>query len=647
MRAFFAMVSREINERKALLAAAAVASLLPVLAPLLPSTGSNPAADIREAVMWVMVGALVPLFALLLGVSFIGRDLAEGRMGFYFSQPLSGSTIWFGKLTAMIVLVLSAEVAMMLPTALLSPDPFHFLAPKDLLGPFDPLLFVVLPLWVGPVLIVLFSHAMGILWRGRSAWLLVDLAGLILVLGATWGAIRPFLPMNAPDAAVATVLWMTAWTLIGLMVAGAVQLTVGRVDIRRAHRALSLTLWSILLVVGATALAWSCWVCSATPADLTWVQHVSVGSGDWIAVTGTSPGRMDFHPRFLFNASDGRWVTIDPGIRWYGPILEFSADGSLVAWPVMVTQDEWTLKVAGLTTAHPQPRTIGVSARGRGWEDLALSPSGSRIVVVDGRTVAAYDTDNGDQIAAAQIDGEFYPQTATFFGEGEVQILTSTSSRSNKPLRWRRYTLKLNSKRLSGGEDLSHPWRWWQARQGGESGYYLDRLDVEDDDRLVVVDAATLDVAADLGPMPNWSRVCETDDGLVAVARDTEGDHHIDVFSRSGDFVDRIDLHDADQLLFGGEVDPGRFVIGLWKWGQGDLPAIENLSTSIVDLNRAQVSVTLDGFAPVLGPWGNQSSAGAWAVGSTAGRLLQGGDGSLHLLDPETGEHTRLIPISD
>ena len=76
MKAFFAIVLREINERKALLAAAAVASLLPVLAPLLPSTGSNPAADIREAVLWVMVGALVPLFALLLGVSFIGRDLA-------------------------------------------------------------------------------------------------------------------------------------------------------------------------------------------------------------------------------------------------------------------------------------------------------------------------------------------------------------------------------------------------------------------------------------------------------------------------------------------------------------------------------------------------------------------------------------------
>ena len=73
MRAFAALVLHEINQRKALLAAALVASLLPLLAPLLPSTGSNPAEDVRQAVLWVVVGGLVPLFALLLGVGFIGR----------------------------------------------------------------------------------------------------------------------------------------------------------------------------------------------------------------------------------------------------------------------------------------------------------------------------------------------------------------------------------------------------------------------------------------------------------------------------------------------------------------------------------------------------------------------------------------------
>jgi len=71
MKPFLALFWHEIHERRALLAAAAVASLLPILAPLLPATGSNPASDIREAVMWIMVFCLVPLFSLLLGVSFI------------------------------------------------------------------------------------------------------------------------------------------------------------------------------------------------------------------------------------------------------------------------------------------------------------------------------------------------------------------------------------------------------------------------------------------------------------------------------------------------------------------------------------------------------------------------------------------------
>ena len=645
MRAFTALVVREISERRALLAAAAVASLLPILAPLLPATGSNPASDIREAVMWIMVFCLVPLFSLLLGVSFIGRDLAEGRLGFYFAQPLSGPTIWFGKLTAVVVLVLGAEILIILPTAVLSPDAFHFLAPRDLLSPVDPRWYAALLLWVGPVFIILLSHALGVLWRGRSAWLLVDFFGLILILAGAWWAVRPFLPMNAPDAALATALWISAWTLAGLILAGTVQVTTGRVDLCRGHRVLSATLWSVLLVAAATALGWSFWVRTATPADLARVGYVAVGPGDWIAVTGTSPGRLDYHPRFLFNVSDGRWMAIDPGIRWYGPNLQFSADGRLAVWPAMVAPGEWSLKVAELDAVHLQPRRIGVVARGRGWDDISVSPDGSRLVVLNGSTVGAYDTTAGDQIAAAQIGGEFYPVVVSFHGEDSVQILASTSSKSTTPQRWRRYQLDLSSKTLSEGVDLDHPWRWRRDDPASDSGWHLDRVKVTGDDRLVVVDTSTLEVAADLGPMPYWSRIHETDDGGVAVARDRDGDHHIDFFGANGDLLHRIDLDDAEQVLFGGEVESGRLVVGLWTWGSEEEQAFEGLRTSLVDLKSAEVSITLDGFAPVLGPWGNASSAGAWAVGSTAGRLLQGEDDSLHLWHPETNELEQLIPV--
>ncbi len=647
MRAFIAIVLREIDERKALLAAAAVASLLPLLAPLLPATGTNPASDIREAVLWVMVGALVPLFALLLGLSFIGRDLAEGRMGFYYAQPLSGPTIWFGKLAAVIVLILGAEILIMFPTAVLSPNPFHFLAPKDVLGPFEPRWSAALVLWLAPLLIILLFHALGLIWRGRSAWLLVDLGGLILVIAGTWLAIRPFLPIVALDAALATVFWMVAWMLVGLIVSGAVQVTMGRVDLRRGHRVLSTALWSMLVVAAAAVLGWSLWVRAVAPRDLARVANVTAGSGDWIAITGTSPGRLDYYPRFLFNVTDKSWVAIDPEIQWWGPGLEFSADGSMAVWPTMDSEGEWTVNVAGLDVKHPQPRKIGVVAVGRRWDDLSVSADGSRIVVVDGRSVAAYETSAGDQITAAVIEGEFHPYYASFSGENSIQILASTSSKSNTPQRWRRYRLDLESKTLSQDADLPHPWRWRDNGRVADSGRYLDRMDVEGDDRLVVVDAATLDVLADLGPMPYWSRICETEDGLIAVVRDREGDHHIDVFASSGDLLRRIDLDKAQQILFGAELNAGEVVVGLWMWGDEERTNLERLRTSVVDLRNGEVGLTLDGVAPVLGPWMHGSSAGAWKTGSTAGRLLLGEDGSVGLLDPGTGQVEELIPVQD
>lgn len=647
MKAFFAIVAREIDERKALLAAAAVASVLPLLAPLLPATGANPASDIREAVMWVVVGSLVPVFALLLGVSFIGRDLAEGRMGFYFAQPISGPTIWFGKLTAVVVLILGAEILIMFPTAVLSPDFLHFLAPKDVLGPFEPRWIVALVLWVAPVLIILLSHALGIIWRGRSAWLLIDLVGLIFLFVGTWWAIRPFLPLIAPNAALATGLWIVAWTLFGLIVAGAVQITMGRVDLRRAHRVLSTTLWSLLVVAWATALGWSSWVRSAAPNDLTRVEYVAAGSGEWIAIAGRSPGRLDYRPRFLFNVSDKRWVAIDPAIRWWGPNLEFSADGAMAVWPTMESDGEWTVKVADLDVDRPQPRRVGVVAKGRRWDDLSVSADGSRIAVVDGRSVAVYGTIAGDQISAAVIEGEFHPIGAVFSSKNSIQILASTSSKLSTPVRWRRYRLDLESKTLSQDADLPHPWRWRDDGRVAGFGRYLDRIDVEGDDRLAVIDATTLDVLADLGPMPYWSRICETEDGLIAVARDREGDHHIDVYSSNGAHLRQIDLENAQQILFGAELNAGEVAVGLWTWGDEERTYFERLRTSVVDLRSGEVSLTLERVAPVLGPWMHASSAGAWKTGATAGRLLLAEDGSLRLLDPVSNRVEQLVPRSD
>ena len=375
MRGFTALVWHEISERRALLAAAAVASLLPVLAPLLPATGGNPAADTREMVMWFMVGSLVPIFALLLGVSFIGRDLAEGRLGFYYSQPMSGPAIWFGKLTAVVLLMWAVQALIMLPTVVLAGDRVGLLVlelPAEVFGKVDYLTSFVAETfgrhfgwlaWIAPVGILLVGHAVGVVWRGRSAWLVVDLVALVAVVAGAFWALRPFLPFAAPVTGLAGTLWLLGSVLLGLIAAGAWQLTFGRVDLRRAHRTLSAALWCVLAVGVAALMGWSGWVRAATPADLLRVETVSVACGEWIAVNGPAFGRFDYYPRFVLNAADRRWLRAGEG-RFsyrYRTSLWFSGNGEHVVWVEPTPGPDRSLMHAGLGGNELEPRSLGLA----------------------------------------------------------------------------------------------------------------------------------------------------------------------------------------------------------------------------------------------------------------------------------------------
>ena len=68
---------------------------------------------------------------------------------------------------------------------------------------------------------------------------------------------------------------------------------------------------------------------------------------------------------------------------------------------------------------------------------------------------------------------------------------------------------------------------------------------------------------------------------------------------------------------------------------------------SIVNTGTGLAETTMDGFYPLQGQiWRGIEAVGdgAWQVGSVASRLLQAEDGSLHLLDPDTGTLKKLIP---
>ncbi|MEX1312381.1 MAG: hypothetical protein AB1Z65_18320 [Candidatus Sulfomarinibacteraceae bacterium] len=647
MKAFFALVAREISERRALLAAAAVASLLPLLAPLLPSTGSNPPEDIREAVMWVVLVGLAPLFALLIGVSFVGRDLSEGRMGFYYAQPISGATIWFGKLTAVLVLVWAVECIIVLPTALLAPDPLYFLFLPSILSE-------SIPTWMAPwvvllvsAFVVLLAHAIGTIWRARSPWLVVDVVAFLVAVLIGWMAIRSFVPIVAEKIAIGSAYWICGWTMLGLVVAGLAQLAAGRVDLRRSHRFLSATFWSIVLVSFSILLGWTLWVRSAQLDDLDGVYDVVLGSGEWVAVSGTSPGRFDYYPRFLMNIVDGRSVDIGPATNWFGPGLEFSGDGSRAVWPVYESFDQWVLMQADLGSDDPTPAPTGVTVGFR-WDDLAVSHSGYRFAVLDTRTLAAYGIENGEQLTAVQFPEGINPLAVSFDDADSIRVLATTRDGGfEDTTRWWLYWLGLDEKSLSTGIEIDKPFRWRQRSRDGEADHPLVWTTNEDGEHIMAIrDMQTGEILRHLGRRSYWSDVRVRDDGSIVVIRNREDESRVDVFETDGSTRIEIDLPDAEQIYHGGAIDADRVLFGLWTWTGYPPDRQEERTTVLVDLNSGTCKVLFDDVAPVLGRWRwRGGSAGAWSPGSTAGTLMCGDEGSLHLWDPETNELKQLIPV--
>jgi hypothetical protein len=143
--------------------------------------------------------------------------------------------------------------------------------------------------------------------------------------------------------------------------------------------------------------------------------------------------------------------------------------------------------------------------------------------------------------------------------------------------------------------------------------------------------------------MPSWSNVRVVGDYLVVV-RIMDMISSIEVFDGWGRSIHRIELGTFGAVFDGGEISPGRIVVGLWNW-TSEARSGRLLESAVVDVRMGEVTRVLDGYAPVLGPWGPSTSPGAWATGAVASRLVSGEDHSLHLWRPETNELEQLIPV--
>jgi hypothetical protein len=440
MRGFLAVFERELTERRVLAVAALGFGLVAAALPLVPGfrVGGFSPAEVRGSIALGFCLLLSTLTALFLGGSVLASDLLERRMGFYFARPLSGWALWSGKIVAALVLAFGAGLLALLPAALLGSS-FEAVGFFGMGGGLTTG-FEAFVLWVLGLLLVFFAaNALGLMVRSRSPWVALDMVALVLVVNMIWQARNRLLMAGVGVGAknwwagsINIFAWMgntLVLVLLGsLMVAGAVQVVLGRTDVRRAHRALSATLWGTLIVLGIAFQALTLWWVRASPSDLMGVTQIaSIPEGSsWIAFGGPAAHRPGYSPAFFYDVASGRSVpaNLGPLAGWWSLPIRISADGRRAVWPVfqgIPSKSPLALQQLDLKRPGAEPEPARASLVGL-LEGFALSPDGRRIAIATRNRLRVEDLDAGRLLASVPYGGEVWFSRLTFAGPDRVRL---------------------------------------------------------------------------------------------------------------------------------------------------------------------------------------------------------------------------------
>lgn len=429
MRGFAAVFGRELSEHRMLPLLALGLGIVSLAAPWLPGVPRASSVEARSALVLALALGLSAVSAIFLGGSVISRDLAERRLGFYFGRPLAGWEIWAGKMVAAVALTLGSTLLVLLPTALLDGVP----GPQSLGLSVAVTSLLLLALGLLLVELVLLSHAGGVILRARSAWVALDLAGagVFAILG--WTTFRRLLFAGAALPARWALLALAASVLVGLLAAGAVQVIDGRTDPRRAHRALSITLWGMLLAGGLAAQGYARWVLAAAPEDLGPVQRVETSPGSWIGVCGWD-ARRRFEPCYLVDVPTGRFVRALPALDM-GLVrlaVEFSPGGRWAAWlePEGGAGKPGPLQLYRLDLRRLKPSPFQSNIwYPRPPASLVLSPDGSQVAAIQEGRIVVDEVATGNRLAAVPVPRFYGPPSLEFASPGRLRILGNSVGR--------------------------------------------------------------------------------------------------------------------------------------------------------------------------------------------------------------------------
>lgn len=411
-----AIAARELRERWILFPAALAFGFVPIV---LPAFGAE-FRDIAPVVGVAFAVVLGAAAAVVVGSTMLARDAAERRLAFLLARPVSLSSVWAGKWIAALVLVLGSGLLAALPWMAVTPAPESFgrswLATLTN-GP-GTLMFLGFA-----VLAVGLSNFNAAAFRSRSTWLSLDLALLVAAVLVVRRYLPPFAQYGLLDSLVdvahapSLFVWLPA---VALLVGSAAQLSLGRTDLVRAHRALSTVAWLVVWTAIAAVVGAVWWVRAAAPPELSAWGITGGAGGRWAYVVGSArvPRRWP-QSAYLIDSRTHRYLRLPDETMWWP--FRFSADGRLAVRtrPDRVERGV-AVEILSLDAESPASTLVALEKTPpfEGWgSDFALAPSGHLLFYVHSGGASLFELPAGKRIATATVPPGLRPVAARFAGE--------------------------------------------------------------------------------------------------------------------------------------------------------------------------------------------------------------------------------------
>lgn len=643
MNRLLAVAARELRERWLLLPASLVFGFNPLV---LPAFGVD-----RQALPLVGIVTAVGMSAaaaVVMGSTMLARDAANGRLGFLFSRPVSWFAIWGGKWLAALVLVVG--------TGLLAAIPWMAAFPIESLGGHHG------DSWLGALaresewrfalaallLAVAITNFAATAFRSRSPWLVLD---MVLAAAVLWIARQYVAPLwrygvvGKDDWSLQLALAPVA---VGLFAGSAAQVAIGRSDVRRAHRALSIVFWSVVGTALAGGAGYWQWVLSATPADVSVHALARDPAGRWAYVEGGSP-RGGWYPYgFLIDTASGRWAPRPQPDTWERGIplgARFSSDGRFFT---MLTSDGRGAAVVRFDLAANPPQGVRATLESSPPPDwstsFALSASADSAFVVHESGASIFALPSGRRVATTTIGPGWRPVATRYLeGGGARAWLVPWNARTHTPAQraeLRVVDLSADGRARTGVFPLRHELEApavWRAVRPDADGRRIITFDAGAQLRDGSTGAwlATLSESIGSGTARFLADgrvvVAEADGSRAAAGRPATT---LRVFDNDGKPVGAVPLDLGWPLLgMGPEVAPGRIVVSALG------PQFVEQDTVLVDVAAGRVVERMAGLGAVAGFWFGPA-AHSDAEGASSVQFLRDKEGRVVRLDFASGART-------